>query len=60
MAVKHKSAPLSDRPIFLIPYLMKTFHTLGALITTTAEQNEIKNDCTIWDGGGDGPSFITV
>lgn len=30
-----------------MPYLVKTFHTLGALIAATAEQNEIKNDCTI-------------
>lgn len=37
---------------------MKTFHTLGALIATTAEQNEIKDDCTIQDGGEDDPSFI--
>ena len=32
--------------------------TLGALIATTAEQNEIKDDCTIQDGGEDDPSFI--
>lgn len=36
-----------------MPDLMKTFHTLGALIATTAEQNEIKDDCTIQDGGED-------
>lgn len=41
-----------------MPDLMKTFHTLGALIATTAEQNEIKDDCTIQDGGEDDPSFI--
>lgn len=41
-AVKHRSASPSDRPIFLMPYLMKTFHTLGALIAASAEQNEIK------------------
>lgn len=39
-------------------YLMKTFHTLGDLIAATAEQNEIKNDCTTQDGGGDDPGFI--
>lgn len=60
MAVKHKPAPLSDRPVFLIPYLMKTFYTLGVLIATPAKQNVIKNDRTIQDGGRDGPGFITA
>lgn len=30
---------------------MKMLHTVGALIASWAEQNEIKNDCTIRDGG---------
>lgn len=37
---------------------MKTFHTLGDLIAATAKQNEIKNDCTTQDGGGDDAGFI--
>lgn len=41
-----------------MPYSMKTFHTLGALIAATAKQNEIKNDSAIQNGGGDEPSFI--
>lgn len=60
-AVKRRSASPSDRPIFLTPHLMKTFHTLGALIAAAAEQNEIKTIVPfILDGGGDDPRFIAA
>lgn len=60
-AVKRRSASPSDRPIFLTPHLMKTFHTLGALIAAAAEQNEIKTTVPfILDGGGDDPRFIAA
>lgn len=58
VAVKHRSTSHSDGPVFLMLYLMKTLHILGALIAASAEQNEIKNDCAIQDGGGDDPSFV--
>lgn len=48
----------SNRLIFLMPSLMKTFHTLRDLIAATAEQSEIKNDCITQDGGGDDSGFI--
>lgn len=40
---------------------MKTFHTLGALIAATAEQNEIKTIVPfILEGGREDPGFIAA
>lgn len=60
-AIKRRSASLSDRPVFLIPHLMKTFHTLGALIAATAEQTKTETMVPfILDGGGNDPCLIAA